>query len=94
LPQRLNVRFNLCSFQYIKKKEGELASLSSFPCIAWKIGDAGGAEPRTGTCNDRVGKWWKFTLVKLLVGILKDGVIGAEVFDKLDHTGKVIHPRT
>ena len=58
------------------------------PSLAWKIGDARSGEPipsQTGTCNDRVGTWWKFTLVKLLVGILKDGVIGVEVFGKLDY---------
>ena len=72
LLQRLNVFFDLCSFLYIEKR-----GRTCFPFILSlhrmeNYRDALSAEPipsQTGTCNDRVSAWLKFTLVELLVGI-------------------------
>jgi hypothetical protein len=53
--------------------------------------DTGSAEPipsQTGTCNDRISAWLEFILVKLLVWVRKDGVMGAEVFEELDHAAR------
>ena len=91
LLQRLNVRLDLCCFQYIEKRgRACFPFVLSLHCME-NDRNAASAEPipsQTGTCNDRVGTWFKFILVELLVGVPKDGVMGTEVFDKLHHAAK------